>query len=189
MNRQQQRAAQKINRQQAKAKRSRPRETDKAVAWTFIKNTLSFASVEPQTEAETIQMMAPYYASLTRLTVTGTFDRADFDTLNVLWNCAFNIGYQLHKDGDDETKLVLMPTLPVIEAAGKALESIGQRWADKFKWGATGDDLQALRDLADTLEQLMNVSTRGLVAQSLTKAEMRVQLANAEANSNQKEVH
>lgn len=176
MNRQQQRQAEKINRQQAKAKRSKPRETDRAVAWTFIKNTLSFASVAPQTEADTIQMMAPYYASLLRLTKTGTFDRADFDTLNVLWNCAFNIGYQLHKDGDNETKLALMPTLPVIDAAGKALESIGKRWAEKDKWGATGDDLQALRDLAGVLEQLMNVSTRGLVSQSLTKAEMRVQL-------------
>lgn len=188
MNRQQQRQAEKINRQQAKAKRSKPRETDKAVAWTFIKNTLSFASVEPQTKEETIRMMAPYYVCLGRLTTTGTFDRSDFDTLNIMWNCAFNIGYQLHKDGDDETKLVLMPTLPVIEAAGKALESIGQRWAEKDKWGATGDDLQALRDLAGVLEQLMNVSTRGIVSQSLTKAQMRVQLENEKARE-QKESH
>lgn len=175
MNREQKRAANRMSRNNHKA-------IDKHAAATFIENKLRFANTEPHTDEDTTEIMAHYYASLVRLTNAVGFDQDDFELLTVMMNCGFNIGRKLHQAGDFETRKALAQTLPVFEAASAALEAIGNRRSSKGKWGATGDDLQALRNLAGVIEQLMNVSTRGIVAESLTAAKMAVTL-------NRQEVH
>ena len=52
----------------------------------------------------------------------------------------------------------------IIEQAAEALYRIGLRWRDKQKFGATGDELTWLRESANWLEELLQISPEGMAS-------------------------
>lgn len=188
MNRQQQRAAQKINRRQSQPSKGKRREIDKAAAWYAIQAKIYSASIDPHTEGETIEVLQTVYPAMLRLS-KGLFDLADFKQMNLINAFGYELTSSIYQAGDDETKQAVIPGNEIFLNCADALLRMGERFNKLKKFGATGDEIQALRSMISFVEQIMNVATRGLVLSALTRAEASVRKAEKNSLMNREEVH
>lgn len=99
--------------------------------------------------------------SWTRLNEMNLFS---FELASRLWNATNN----------EEAKRQIEPSRDTFEQAAEALYRIGLRWRDKQKFGATGDELTWLRESANWLEELLQISPEGMALEALMKAEQDV---------------
>ena len=78
------------------------------------------------------------------------------------------------RNGDTETRRQLNETNVIYTTAADALATIGTRCMRTNRYGATGDELQAIRATLDMYSQLIAVAPRGLVCRALRQAQKMV---------------
>lgn len=136
-------------------------------------------SVAAQDEEASAMLMTIALAALDALTGTETsapwLDDEGFIGLIEFNYFAFALGARLFKYGTDSTKEAIAPSQVVFEKAAEAMQSIGERKGKLGKYGATGDELKALRDAFAWLESLLEVSTQGHTLSSLIEAKKAAQ--------------
>lgn len=179
-----------MNRQQrrSKTKKSNGHQIDKAAAWYAIQAKIYSASTDPHTEGETIEVLQTVYPAMLRLS-KGLFDLADFKQMNLINAFGYELTGSIFQAGDDETKQAVRQGHEIFMNCADALVQMGERYNKRGKFGATGDELQALRSMISFVEQVMNVATRGLVLSALVRAEASVKKAEKASLMSKKEVH
>lgn len=163
-----------MNRQQRRANSKPQRVISKSATWWQIQAKLHCHSNAPSSQEANASILMPLYASITRLT-SGIADQSDFYLINEM-NCfGFNLAGDISKNGDDETRQAVAGGYYAFMATSDALTRIGNRKNASGKWGASGDDLQALRDMAHWVDELMQVSTEGLIMSALMGAKVQTE--------------
>lgn len=171
--------AEKIQKRRAKQK---PNMVLNSTAAALAINTLIIkCSTDEQHEHARMALMTPAYAALEALTGTATsspwLDYEGFIRLNEM-NCfGFTLGARLFEYGTESTKGVIAPSQAAFEAAAEALEHIGVRKADKGLFHANGDELNAIRNAFDWLDQMLMVSNQGHTLSALIEAKRMVEKA------------
>lgn len=89
----------------------------------------------------------------------------------------FTLGARLFEYGTESTKQAISPSQSVFEKAASALENIGIRKRDKGIFRATGDELNAIRESFDWLDNLIEVSNQGHTLSALIESKKMVEKA------------
>lgn|SRR5574343_343485 len=164
MNREQRRAA-------AKAKPGRV--FNKAVAAMAFNTRIALNMVEDTSEIDQAELLNGPLLHLTMLQ-TGKLTDAGFVDVNEANCAAFCLAGELYRNGDAETRRQLNETTTIYTTAADALAEIGARFMRTNRYGATGDELQAVRTSLDMYSQLIAVAPRGLVLRALRQAQKMV---------------
>ena len=164
MNREQRRAA-------SRAKNGRV--FNKAVAAMAFNTRIALNMVEDTSEIDQAELLNGPLLHLTMLQ-TGKLTDAGFVDVNEANCAAFCLAGELYRNGDAETRRQLNETTIIYTTAADALAAIGARCMRTNRYGATGDELQAVRTSLDMYSQLIAVAPRGLVLRALRQAQKMV---------------
>lgn len=164
MNRAQRRAA-------AKAKPIKVLNKD-AAAMAFH-TRLALNMVDDTTETDQAELLNGPLLHLTMLQ-TGKLGDTGFIDINEANAAAFCLAGELYRNGDAETRRQLNETTVIYTTAADALSAIGTRCVRTNRYGATGDELQAIRASLGMYSQLIAVAPRGLVCRALKQAQKMV---------------
>lgn len=171
--------AEKIQQRRAKQKPNMVLNTPAAAL--AINTLLIKCSTADQHDDARTALMMPAYAALDDLTGTATtapwLDYEGFIRLNEMNAFGFTLGARLFKFGTESTKEVIAPSQAAFEAAAEALEHIGVRKADKGVFRANGDELNAIRNAFEWLDQMLMVSDQGHTLTALIEAKRMVEKA------------
>lgn len=146
----------------------------------MLSTALKCASLEPLSDHQRTELMMPIYALLERLR-TGILDLEDFDALTESNAFAFTLAAEIHKHGTDDTKAIIAPSEADIMAGADALNQIGTRYSKTGKFGASANELTALRQSFVWLDQMLSVCNEGTAYRAMREAarmvaQMREQL-------------
>ena len=140
----------------------------------LIYSTIFRASTQAISDEQITALMIPFRAQIDALrqskldlngwTALNEMNLFSFELASRLWNATIN----------EEAKRQIEPSRDTFEQAAEALYRIGLRWRDKQKFGATGDELTWLRESANWLEELLQISPEGMALEALMKAEQDV---------------
>lgn len=171
--------AEKIQQRRAKQKPNMVLNTPAAAL--AINTLLIKCSHDDQHDDARTALMTPAYAALDALTGTATtspwLDYEGFIRLNEM-NCfGFTLGARLFEYGTESTKEVIAPSQAAFEAAADALVNIGNRKKEKEVFRATGDELNAIRNAFEWLDQMLMVSNQGHTLTALIEAKRMVEKA------------
>lgn len=164
--------------QRRSANRDDPKRPSAAAGWFVMQARLYRSSTKPMQPDDINELVLPVYTAIMKLS-SGMLDADEYIRLNEMNAFGFCLAAYIHKHGDDATKAVIAPSQAVFETAGEQIASIGERRNRTGKFGATGDELLAIRNMTQWLDQLCQVSTRGAVLTSLMQAEQMVKEAIA----------
>ena len=161
----------------AKSKSPRKKYTPKRMsvdtAATVINTRLALNMVDDTTDIDQAELLNGPLLHLTMLQ-TGKLNDTGFIDINEANCAAFCLAGELYRNGDAETKRQLNKTTIIYTTAADALASIGTRCMRTNKYGAFGDELQAVRASMDMYSQLIAVAPRGLVCRALRQAKRMV---------------
>ncbi len=157
----------------------RPMSKDRGVL--AFQKTLFRASKQETTEDDINVLVLPIYAEIDKLT-RGLLEMDGFVRLNEMTAFGYELASLLYHGGDEQTQDILAPLASVFGLCGDALEEIGERKGRTNKFGASGGQLQKLRDMASNIETLCGVASRGMILQALETAEKQVTQAMKEAS-------
>lgn len=160
MNRQQRRISERRQVRGANQRRVAP-----ANAWMAMKVAMVKSDMSDLDDKSKLDIMTPTYMCLQRLQF-GTMDRGDFIHL-CEWN---SIGGELAYRLQFHDKTGQIGTAGhQFMAAADALNAIGLRQSKTGSYGATGDELQILRNYVQLLEQLLDLAPRGVIVTAMEK--------------------
>lgn len=135
-----------------------------------IINAHSHADQEPSIH-ESIALEA--YQCIERL-AKGLFDLNDFITVNRLNSLAYELAMQIKPTLDESSQQAIMQHIHTMHTCADHLVEIGERYAKSGKWGATGDQLNAIRDSVSLLDSMLAAATVGQTVQAIKRADSLV---------------
>lgn len=164
-----------LNREQrrAAAKAKPGRVFNKSAAAMAFHTRLALNMVDDTTATDQAELLNGPLLHLTMLQ-TGKLTDAGFIDINEANCAAFCLAGELYRNGDAETRRQLNETTVIYTTAADALAAIGTRCVRTNRYGATGDELQAIRATLDIYGQLIAVAPRGLVCRALKQAQKMV---------------
>lgn len=164
-----------LNRAQrrAAAKAKPGRVFNKSAAAMAFHTRLALNMVDDTTETDQAELLNGPLLHLTMLQ-TGKLTDSGFIDINEANCAAFCLAGELYRNGDAETRRQLNETTVIYTTAADALATIGARCMRTNRYGATGDELQAIRATLDMYGQLIAVAPRGLVCRALRQAQKMV---------------
>lgn len=164
-----------LNREQRRAAaKAKPRSVfNKSAAAMAFHTRLALNMVDDTTATDQAELLNGPLLHLTMLQ-TGKLTDAGFIDINEANCAAFCLAGELYRNGDAETRRQLNETTIIYTTAADALATIGARCMRTNRYGATGDELQAIRAALDIYGQLIAVAPRGLVCRALKQAQKMV---------------
>lgn len=147
--------------------------TPRGPSWQAIKTVIASNMVTEQESNIHADLVLPAYAMLENLT-HGTLDTDGFVKLSEMNAACFCLAAQIHEHGTDKVKAFIKTYEPITVAAANALHMIGERYAGKGKFGATGDELSALRKAIAALDDLLLMAPKGIALRALIQAQKMV---------------
>ena len=140
----------------------------------LIYSTIFRASMQPISGEQIMALILPFRTTVDALQ-RGRLDLEGWTRLNEMNLFSFELAGRLWSaTSNEEAKRQIEPSRDTFEQAAEALYRIGLRWRDKQKFGATGDELTWLRESANWLEELLQISPEGMALEALMKAEQDV---------------
>ena len=153
----------------------RPKQISRDQANKIIYSTIFRASTQAISQEQIMALILPFRTTIDALQ-RGRLDLEGWTRLNEMNLFSFELASRLwNATNNEEAKRQIEPSRDTFEQAAEALYRIGLRWRDKQKFGATGDDLTWLRESANWLEELLQISPEGMALEALMKAEQDVQ--------------
>ena len=162
-----------MNRAQRRAKEKAGKVFNKAVGAMAFNTRIALNMVDDTTEIDQAELLNGPLLHLTMLQ-TGKLTDAGFIDINEANCAAFCLAGELYRNGDAETRRQLNETTAIYTNAADALAAIGTRCMRTNRYGATGDELQAIRAAMDIYVQLIAVAPRGLVCRALKQSQKMV---------------
>jgi len=160
-----------MNRAQRRSKKNLARITP---SWRGAPmKTLLKASVRPISQAEHAELTLPFLLQLAELK-NGTLSVDGFVQLNEMIVSAFNLASDIWANSPQHSKEAVAPSEAVFTQASATLAVIGERFNQRGRFIASGDELTALEKASNWHADLIQVSTQGLVLKALLKAESQV---------------
>jgi len=163
-----------MNRQQRRAAPKQSRQLTRGDAWRAINTMITKHSVAPQDTVASTQLLVTAYEALTALVGTESsapwLDTDGFIRLNEMNAFGFCLAKRLHDYGTERTKEAVKPSQVVFERAADALVSIGQQFNAKNVYRSTDDELTALRESLQWIDELIQLSTQGHTLSALIEA-------------------
>lgn len=157
-----------------RGKRYVPKHISRDHATKLIYSTIFRASTQTISDEQIMALILPFRATVDALQ-RGKLDLEGWTRLNEMNLFSFELASRLwNATNNEEAKRQIEPSRDTFEQAAEALYRIGLRWRDKQKFGATGDDLTWLRESANWLEELLQISPEGMALEALMKAEQDV---------------
>jgi len=173
-----QRTAKKLKQQARQQNKVQAQKLDKSAASLAVNTLLVKKSFEAQPEQAITLLMQPAWAAMQALSGSAKLapwlDMDGFITLNEINILGFCLAKRLYEFGTDGTKAAVISSKEIFEAAADALACIGERYAAKNKFGATGDETKALRESMHWVNDLLAVSTQGHTMTALIEAKTMV---------------
>ena len=152
----------------------KPRRITNDMANKIVYSRLFRASVQPISQEQVMALILPFRTTIDALQ-RGRLDLDGWTRLNEMNLFSFELASRLwNGTSNEEAKRQIEPSRETFEQAAESLYRIGLRWRDKQKFGATGDDLTWLRESANWLEELLQISPEGMALEALMKAEQDV---------------
>ena len=152
-----------------------PRRIPRDMANKIIYSTIFRASTQAISQEQIMALILPFRTTIDALQ-RGRLDLEGWTRLNEMNLFSFELASRLwNATNNEDAKRQIEPSRDTFEQAAEALYRIGLRWRDKQKFGATGDDLTWLRESANWLEELLQISPEGMALEALMKAEHDVQ--------------
>lgn len=152
------------------------RVVNKALGWMKIMGTINSLGGEmPEDPAETErrkrELMLDVYLSLDLL-ARGGMEQPHYIKLIELNYAAFSLSAWLYKHGAVALKLKMRNEFKLaLEDCAEAIASMGDRYKQTGKFGASGNELKAIRAGADSMNTLFEISPSGAVVHALLEAE------------------
>ena len=152
----------------------RPKPISNDMANKIVYSRLFRSSMQPISGEQIMALILPFRATIDALQ-RGRLDLEGWTRLNEMNLFSFELASRLwNATSNEEAKRQIEPSRDTFEQAAEALYRIGLRWRDKQKFGATGDELTWLRESANWLEELLQVSPEGMALEAMMKAEQDV---------------
>ena len=152
----------------------RPKPISNDMANKIVYSRLFRASTQPISSEQIMALILPFRTTVDALQ-RGRLDLEGWTRLNEMNLFSFELASRLwNGTRNEEAKRQIGPSRETFEQAAEALYRIGLRWRDKQKFGATGDELTWLRESANWLEELLQISPEGMALEALMKAEQDV---------------
>lgn len=151
----------------------------RAAGWQAIKLRLVSNMYQDHSESSRSDLLLPAYAALLSLE-RGALDVDGFYLLNEMNAAGFGIMEVLYERSTQAVKTDIDRRVEIPRSAADAMESIGHRYNRTGKFGATGNELQAVRAAITNLDELSKSAPVGVLVQAL-------QRANALINSQKKD--
>lgn len=157
-----------------KRKPNKPRrQTNWEQNWQAIKTVIASNMVSEQEQDIHTRVVLPAYAALENL-AKGLLDVHGLITLSEVNATTFCLAAKMHEQGTDAVKQAMKVHEPTTLTAANALEGIGNRYAENGKFGATGDELGALRKSIVALDELLLMAPKGIALRALIQAQKMV---------------
>lgn len=141
----------------------------------MIYSTIFRASTQAISDEQITALMIPFRAQIDALRQS-KLDLNGWTALNEMNLFSFELASRLfHSTADEEARRQIDPSQRTFEAAAEGLYQIGMRYRKSNRFVAFGDDLKALMESANWLEELLQIAPEGMALDALMKAEKDVQ--------------
>lgn len=148
-----------------------PRRISNDMANKIVYSRLFRASMEDISEQQRIALILPFRTGIDALQ-HGKLDLENWTRLNEMNLFSFHLAGRLHKAAvQDFAKAQIAPSQQAFESAAEALYRIGMRWKERSRFVSTGDELNSIRESANWLEELLQISPEGMALDALMAAE------------------
>lgn len=168
-----------MNRQQRRAKNKPQTQLNKRAAWLATNTLLIKKSFADQDDQAHVTLIAPAFAALEGLIGTATsepwLNDDGFVSMVELNAFGFFLAARLHEFGTESTKVIVAPLQAIFELSADSLTAIGERKVARGKFRANGDELKAIREAFDYLDQLISVSNQGHTLTALIEAKKMIE--------------
>ena len=163
----------------AKSKSPRKKYTPKPIskdhANKIIYSTIFRASTQSISQKQVMALIMPFRAQIDALR-RSKLDLSGWTSLNEMNLFSFELASRLfHATSNEEARRQIAPSQKTFEAAAEGLYQIGMRYRKSNRFVAFGDDLKALMESANWLEELLQIAPEGMALDALMKAEKDVQ--------------
>lgn len=136
-----------------------------------LHTTLFCASIGDISDEQRSTLLTPFYATVDALR-SGDLDLGGYIRLNEASMFGFCLAKRLHQFASDATtREILQPSQQVFEHAAEQMHQLGLRWNKTGSWTARADELKAMRDSLQWLDELIKVSPEGHALTALRQAE------------------
>jgi hypothetical protein len=160
-----------MNRAQRRSKKTASRVTP---SWHGAPlKTLLKASVQPISQAEHAELTLPFLLQLAELK-NGTLSVDGFIQLNEMIVSAFNLASDIWANSPQHSQEAVAPSEAVFTSGSETLAAIGERFNQRGRFIASGDELAKLEKASQWHADLIQVATQGMVLKALLKAEAQV---------------
>lgn len=159
-----------MNRAQRRQKQKPVRVINKAAAWQNIEGRIRLSETNPLTEQQINDILVPAYQWLTNLQF-GCMNVDQYVSMIEVNCAAFSLAARIYGAAtSDEAKQQIKRSEKAFNDAAEALNNVGGRFGATGKFGATGDELNAVRESVDWYRELLPFATTGLAEQAVNRA-------------------
>ena len=151
-------------------KKIRRKPFNRAEAWRKTQLVLASNNVEGNDTKMASSIMLPVFLAIEDLQ-HGRLQRDKFAFLVQMNAAALCLCQLLYESGTESTKAAMVNRKPVIFAAADAFGQIGERWAERDQFVATGNELRTIREASEVMASLTETVPRGMLLRSLREAE------------------
>lgn len=139
-------------------------------SWLDIQLVIASASTESQDEDVHRWLATEAYAGLEKL-VSGLFTMRDFAAMSKLCTFGHMLITEIYPSLDHESRAVMDGNKTKMEDGAEALYSIAERYERTGKFGASGPDLQTLREAFSLMDTITGYATRGESVRAMMRAD------------------
>lgn len=158
-----------------RGKRYVPKHISRDQANKLIYSTIFRASTQSISQEQVMALIMPFRAQIDVLRLS-KLDLNGWTNLNEMNLFSFELASRLwNATSNEEARRQIAPSQKTFEAAAEGLYQIGMRYRKINRFVAFGDDLKALMESANWLEELLQISPEGMALDALMKAEQDVQ--------------
>lgn len=125
--------------------------------------------VTPQDESTQFNVILPAYAALEALE-KGFLDMDGFINLNEMNATAYCLALHIHKNGSEAVKADMLSREHIPTEAAEALNGVATRYNEKGKFGATGEEIKAIRKAIVMLDELLMAAPKGVSLKAMMQA-------------------
>lgn len=143
---------------------------DKRAAWNKMRLVLASNCTEETDASQHSSIMIPVFLAIDALE-HGTLDDEKFVHLVEMNAAAVCLCAIIAENGTKQVQDAMKAHEATIVAAGDALAAVGERRAKLGRFGATGNQLRAIRDAANIMSDISKDVPRGMVLRALKQAQ------------------
>lgn len=142
----------------------------RAKSWNASLRAMHLASTDSQSIDVHLFLSGRAYAALEKLT-TGSFTRSEYSDVFKLTIFAGELFAQIYPALDAESRNVVAAHTDDLKAASDAVSSIGKRYIETDRFGATGNELGAIRKAFTIMDDLVGHATIGETTRAMRAAD------------------